>query len=1116
MASSPGIAVRWPRRAGVGLLVALLAAAGLNAQEPPAGAPAKAPAESAKGGVNRSLDGLKLPPGAVIIITDKPADALQNVSAVVLSPEEYRELVEAAEQGRRPDSEKAGLPSACRLSGKVEARGSGEVAVFQARFQFRTATPNEQVRLGLQNAKPTAAMLDGETPAALVPDPMDEGFAVRVGAAGEHGLRLDLEVPVTARGPRGAERGFDLGLAGAAITILERLELPAGVDRARVAGRAVPARQLAPVDAATPALVLGPENRLDVAWDAPSSPSPEDAHTAVEGRIDVRIDEKTVTTRAWLTLKTLGAAVDDWRIEAPATADVVVDGPAGADGAVQVERPRDPKRPVWVVRRPASRDDLTVEVSHRAALAAPGVVRVSAFPVVGAARQSGTITVGGSANRRLVFRPRDDVRRREVADEASRDAVFTYRSLPPDGVPLEVDVQPVGGAVEVHLAQQLTLTERGWRWQGRFDLRPVRTEATGLALDVPDELGELRAASADVVESIVPGRDRVAGRRLVNVQFADARRRPFSFTLEGLYPLATAAGSAALPMPRPLDVLDRGGQLTATVPAGLELRGGYREWDGDRAGDWERPLDVGPRGTTGLTAAVDRAPARVDLLWRSPRSEAAVAAVVEVTFGERQSAVRQRWRLPGGPDATRPLVARSPASLAGRLRAVDGGTLTAGGAGEWQVQLAPSAGREHEFAVAYSFPLPPAGERDAVDVPLVWLDAFPRCDTEVRVWGPISSAGVVLPVLAGGPWTEAPPAAVPDQPSLPVLTLVGTGVGLPLRLRLDEAGRGVGGHLLIERGWGQALADDDGMQAYRVRYRLRPGQAGGLEVELPAPPAEIQFDALLDGTRVPWRSPDTSGVPSRVVRLPVESAAGGAVRVLELSYVLTPGRADVPHGSRWGSALYPPVPRGAVAVGPVRWQVVRPSGDLVFATDGFEIAERWRWQRGLWTAVPAWGAEELGRWFGGPEWAAAEPDAGGGDAYVGRQTAAGPVRFVAVPRPVALLAASLAAVALGLAAVWSGGPRLWLAGGAVLAAAGLCASLVWPRPVAQVLAASQPGWVVLAGVLAARWVMLHRYRRRVLFLPGFTRVSANGSSLVRPGAQRPRGEPTTIDAPAPN
>jgi hypothetical protein len=84
----------------------------------------------------------------------------------------------------------------------------------------------------------------------------------------------------------------------------------------------------------------------------------------------------------------------------------------------------------------------------------------------------------------------------------------------------------------------------------------------------------------------------------------------------------------------------------------------------------------------------------------------------------------------------------------------------------------------------------------------------------------------------------------------------------------------------------------------------------------------------------------------------------------------------------------------------------------------------------------------------------------------------------------------------------------------------LTAAAVWlgisrPQVLAELLYACQPGAVVLAAALVVRWVLQRRYRRQVLFLPGFTRPSGSGSALVRggTGGSRPRREPSTIDAP---
>src|SRR5437764_6928595 len=95
-------------RGSLPLLAAVLAVMAVRADEP-----AKPAAKPAAG---RTLDPATLPPNAVIIISDNPRDALQNVEAVVLTPGEYKKLLDTAEQANRgaaPD--KPEPPSVCRL-----------------------------------------------------------------------------------------------------------------------------------------------------------------------------------------------------------------------------------------------------------------------------------------------------------------------------------------------------------------------------------------------------------------------------------------------------------------------------------------------------------------------------------------------------------------------------------------------------------------------------------------------------------------------------------------------------------------------------------------------------------------------------------------------------------------------------------------------------------------------------------------------------------------------------------------------------------------------------------------------------------------------------------------
>src|SRR5262245_22566547 len=207
------------------VLAALLAAADEPGKAPtPAGAKASdaRPAEKKPAAPN-SLENLKLPPGAVVVVCEDAKDALRLVpKAVVLTPEKYQELLDQLEQLRRqlkPD--RPDTPSVCKLSGQVE----GDLVRLRARYEFRTERPRALVALGGARAWATGATLDdGQAPVLL---PAEEGLLAQVEAPGLHQLTLDLVLPVGVRGSRGMERGFDVGLPRAAITTLEQVDLAA-------------------------------------------------------------------------------------------------------------------------------------------------------------------------------------------------------------------------------------------------------------------------------------------------------------------------------------------------------------------------------------------------------------------------------------------------------------------------------------------------------------------------------------------------------------------------------------------------------------------------------------------------------------------------------------------------------------------------------------------------------------------------------------------------------------------------------------------------------------------------------------------------------------------------
>ena len=181
--------------------------------------PEKKPtAPSDKKATPLTLDALKLPARAILVLYDEAKDALQLLPRlVVMTPEEFQRMQDQLEQLRRQSRlDKPESPSVCKLSGRVV----GDLAHLDAHFEFQTDAPRMTVRLGCQKAWPTSATVDGKTPWLRQ---TDEGLAVVVETPGKHQGDLKLLLPLrTGRGPRGPERSLDLDLPRAVITEIVR------------------------------------------------------------------------------------------------------------------------------------------------------------------------------------------------------------------------------------------------------------------------------------------------------------------------------------------------------------------------------------------------------------------------------------------------------------------------------------------------------------------------------------------------------------------------------------------------------------------------------------------------------------------------------------------------------------------------------------------------------------------------------------------------------------------------------------------------------------------------------------------------------------------------------
>jgi hypothetical protein len=502
----------------------------------------------------------------------------------------------------------------------------------------------------------------------------------------------------------------------------------------------------------------------------------------------------------------------------------------------------------------------------------------------------------------------------------------------------------------------------------------------------------------------------------------------------------------------------------------------------------------------------------VELSWREQRPERPVESLVDVTLSERQALVRQQLRFLALPDTLKEVILRAPDLPANRTPLVDGQPLPARDPGVW---LAPL--KQPLLTLEYSLPLPEAEKKThsrRFALPLFWAEGATRCLTKVRVW---SDPGT-QPALAGGPWEELPTEAVAEHDSLPALVLR-SGAEAPLLLRLTESSGIPLASIVADRALIQAAVVEGEQQTYRARFLLSKLNSRHLDVEMPASIAALHLEVLLDGLRLTTvQVIDEDGSESetgRIARLRVEPELYRTPTVLELRYQIGPGRMD--SQGRLQTTLYPPQLRGGVLLGRVRWLVSLPAEWVAYCPGSrVSVEQHWGLRGYLLGPKAAATALDLERWFNARADTEPEPAAAGGE-LVCAQAAPEPLMIWHVATQAWVLGCSLLFLALGLLLYFTGLPRgVFWAVILLLGLALLTTGLLWPSLLPLLAYGCEPGVVVLVVVIGAQWFMQRRYRRQVVFMPGFSRL-APGSSIVRTGSNHGsshrRREPSTVDAP---
>jgi hypothetical protein len=1086
---------RW--RLGFAAVVLLAALIGRAAEGPKSG-DAKMPREPEK--------------VAPVADESKPAPG-----TITLTLKEYQDLLDRV--ARLDGSARAEPPSSCKITGRL----AGDVARLHVEFGFRTVQPRARVALGCPQGYPTDAKIDGHFPVLKWGA---DGWSAQVEDAGDHQLVLEMDLPLVSR-DKGAERGFDLDLPAAATTALELAELPTGVKRVQVrptlreAQPKPPAAREFKVESAgngpgrfaTPG--LGPVERLEVSWEG-HAPAAGPALLGVSGsRIVTHVDEHNLTTRAELTVAVRRGLMKELQLLVPPQA--VIRGPEGDDRV----QPIDQKGSLRTIHLKPTADPLTLTID----VAQPrsgGSILIGPFVVLGAFPQGGDLIITAPAGMTLDYHPRGGsqylLTQREPTENEKREfpnvLALRYSTLP--GVEraaplpfLELETELPKGTLPAGVTHVLRLVpgegERpgAWRVTTTLDARPSHTEVAELSVRLPENYTFDESAGPQPTEAEV-GQIDSAG-HTVKFVLRPPRRAPFKVTFEGLYdPLevpATERGQMTVALPGLLGrKIDLRSQVSVVLPPDLELVA-------PRAGPlWEAGRADGPGKRTWT---FERWPERFEVAWRPYRPELVVNGDARVTLLGRQATVTQRLWLQSGQQALPMSIPLSvPPEAMGLTVAGAGERKEAGAPG---ASLPPQADRDHPLVLNYSFRLP---ERvaDAFKVPLVTARQATGGETRVCVW---SDPGT-RPELKEGPWEVMRTEEVKDEGSYPSLVLLSRQPAAALTLALGDAGGAPLPAFRVERALIQATVAESGQQRYRARFLVSQIASPWIDVDLPAAlfrPNPPDVTVLFAGKAAAWRPVDEAGKEtgvSKTARVQVPADLAGKSAVLEIGYVLLPGRAVLQ------TELKAPQLRGDPGVAPLRWQVVLPASWVPLSQD--TLGSEYGWGRRGWLMAlrPTVSTGDFERWFADSDPVRADEIKPYPDPTVAVwRSSPEPLRLSHVPERPWLLVCSLTLLIVGLALAFLSLPRAVFWG--TLAATGvgaLLAGLLWPGLLGAILYGCEPGALVLLPVLGFQWVLHQRYRRQVVFLPGFTRIKA-GSSLVRGSSNRPRGEPSTVDASPP-
>ena len=849
-----------------------------------------------------------------------------------------------------------------------------------------------------------------------------------------------------------------------------------------------------------------------------------------DSQVAVKIDDNFIWLTADIALEDLRGQTKEWQLLLPLNAKVEVKTAPGVSFELLYPDAKQPRHVIRLTEPSAERLAVNVQVRHPRPFLGSRLP-VGPFFVFGTYRQEGTITVSAAPDalrgKRLAYHRTGDIYPRDIPRAADALALYKFWNIPGESpankglVPLELEFIIDNKLAEATLDHSLNIkpAKQGWliemattiHLKNRPDFLDIqlpripgpRLDVLGVSVGTPFPTAlpwfPLAPPWGNNIPQAVPLNFTCEDENCTltppnkqrKVRLTWNRSPGNEIKIIGRYLVPAGVTCLNIELPRPLDVVDRGGKVKIKVPD-------------------QHEVSFGASGNDGLTpeksevqASWDAFPQSLDIAWKPNLPEFSVTGLTDIWLHDRSTEVKHRlsFTVPKGTSQassgeSAPLRFKVPGAIRD-LAIVSGGKL-----------VAHDAARETALIVPYA---EPSGARGGDSIALRF-SSLPKKEDQ----GPKNSQRAVGRSLDLAGENDQGNRQGSSLERDWFRALFGQGGCLERFRHGNRAGQRCSP--LVGLTWGRAQSSSGvaagrchlsgvgvhGLRSgsYSSRHRRRgdvhlSGSPLDSKAERPAtwilsllmPAGNCLQNVWLDNQKIANWDPLESG--PYVASVPVYPKLYQQPVVLEIEYKLPPNYSEIKRF--WRTTLAAPQFRGAADLGRIRWQVGFPFSWVGMVPER-DAEYQWGLQGWLLGPEPAVTSADLESWLTGRD----AKDSPAPVSLIFAQAGSENVKLLHLSRQLWLLLCSGALLALGLtlnvlplsrSAFW-----LVMIG---LGIAVLSIGLLWPEWVPLLVYGCQPGAAVLVVLLGIQWMLRESYRRSLVFMPGFTRLKAN-SSLIRP------------------